>query len=192
MEQNETNELIRPGESPKWVGSLYEMAEVLVSAMLCVAVLFIFLLRFAGVLGHSMDPTLEDRQKLALTASLPRPAHGDIVIISPRTNADHEPLVKRVIAVEGDELDLADGRVLVNGTAIDEPYLPEGVRTEPAPGIFSDLVYPVRVPAGTVFVMGDNRGGSMDSRFSDVGLIRADDIIGKVLFSVKPFLKSIS
>jgi len=185
------NEMIRPGESSRWVGTLYEMAEVLSSAVLCIAVLFTFALRFAGVDGNSMTPTLKDGEWLAMTAILPRPARGDIVIISPR-NGHHEPLVKRVIGVAGDEIDLVDGRVLLNGTPMEEPYLPEETLTYPAPEYESDLTYPVRVPAGRVFVMGDNRGGSSDSRRNRVGFLRVDDILGKVLFRVKPFLKSIS
>ena len=181
------NELARPGEQPKWVGSLYEMAEVLSSAVLCIAVLFTFVLRFAGVIGSSMTPTLKNGEWLAVTAILQQPAPGDIVIISPRTNAFHEPLVKRVVAVAGDELDLADGHVLVNGQPADETYLPEGVITNPAPESQSGLTYPVRVPEGRVFVMGDNRGGSTDSRYSAVGFIRVDDLLGRVSFRVNPF-----
>jgi signal peptidase I len=188
---DETNEMIRPGANAKRVGSLYEMAEVLSSAVLCIAVLFTFVLRFAGVLGISMAPTLEDKQWLAVTAILPQPARGDIVIISPRINGHHEPLVKRVIAVGGDEIDFAGGRVLLNGAAIEEPYLPEGLETYPASEYQSAMAYPARVPAGYVFVMGDNRGGSSDSRSHEVGFVRVDDILGKVIFRVKPFLKSI-
>ena len=183
------NELIRPegASGAKWVGSLYEMAEVLSSAVLCIAVLFAFVLRFAGVIGSSMTPTLKNGEWLAVTAILRQPERGDIVIISPRTNAFHEPLVKRVIGVAGDELDLADGRVLRNGQPIDEPYLPEGVMTYPASEMQSDLTYPLRVPEGRVFVMGDNRTGSSDSRTNAVGFIRVDDILGRVSFRVNPF-----
>ena len=183
------NEMIRPEDAngSKWAGSLFEMAEVLSSAVLCIAVLFTFVLRFAGVMGISMTPTLKDKEWLAVTAILQQPEHGDIVIISPRTNAFHEPLVKRVIGVAGDEIDLADGHVLRNGQPIDEPYLPVGVMTYPASELQSDLVYPVRVPEGRVFVMGDNRGGSADSRVSAVGFIRVDDILGRVSFRVNPF-----
>ena len=179
--------MIRPGESSKRVGTLYEMAEVLSSAVLCIAVLFTFVLRFAGVEGNSMTPTLKDKEWLAVTAILPQPERGDIVIISPRINGHQEPLVKRVIAVGGDEIDFANGRVLLNGAAIEEPYLPEGLETYPANESQSTMVYPARVPAGYVFVMGDNRGGSSDSRARKVGFVRADDILGKVLFRFKPF-----
>jgi len=193
MPQDETyeNELIRPrGAGAKVVGSLYEMAEVLSSAVLCIAVLFTFVLRFAGVIGSSMAPTLKNGEWLAVTAILPQPARGDIVIISPRINAFHEPLVKRVVAVAGDEIDLKDGHVLVNGAVIEELYLPEGLETAPASDYQSNLQYPARVPAGRVFVMGDNRNGSTDSRFSAVGFVRVDDILGRVSFRVKPFFES--
>ncbi|MCL2299117.1 MAG: signal peptidase I [Firmicutes bacterium] len=184
------NEMIRPGENARWVGSLYEMAEVLSSAVLCIAVLFTFVLRFAGVIGSSMTPTLKNGEWLAVTAILPQPERGDIVIISPRTNAFHEPLVKRVIAVAGDEIDFAGGHVLINGVTISEPYLPEDLETFPANEYQGSMSYPARVPAGRVFVMGDNRGGSSDSRVKSVGFIRADDILGKVSFRVKPFFES--
>ena len=179
--------MIRPGESSKRVGTLFEIADVLSLALVCVFLLFSFGLRFAGVKGNSMTPTLHEGEWLAVTAILPQPARGDIVIISPR-NGHHQPLVKRVIAVAGDEMDLSDGRVLINGVIIDEPYLPQGLETYPANEYPSSLNYPARVPAGRVFVMGDNRGGSSDSRFSDVGFVRVNDILGKVLFRAKPFL----
>jgi len=186
-ENENRNELIRPGAKSGWANSLFELAEVLSSAVLCIAVLFTFALRFAGVIGSSMTPTLKNGQWLAVTAILPRPARGDIVIISPRTNAFHEPLVKRVVGAAGDWIDLADGHVLVNGRAIEEPYLPAGVMTYPAPESHSALAYPARVPEGHVFVMGDNRTGSSDSRYSAVGFIREDDILGRVSFRVNPF-----
>ena len=183
------NEMTRPEDAKggKWAGSLFEMAEVLSSAVLCIAVLFTFVLRFAGVIGSSMTPTLKNGEWLAVTAILRQPERGDIVIISPRTNGFHQPLVKRVVGVAGDEIDLADGHVLRNGQPLDEPYLPDGVMTYPASELQSDLTYPVRVPEGRVFVMGDNRTGSSDSRVSAVGFIRVDDILGRVSFRVNPF-----
>jgi len=185
---NGTNELMRPRQDgDKTLVSCYELAEVLCSAVLAIAVLFTFIARFAGVVGTSMVPTLQNRDWLAVTAYLPQPARGDIVIISPRTNRFHEPLVKRVVATGGQVVDIRDGLVYVDGEAIPEPYLPEGVRTEPAPPYRGSPEYPLTVPAGRVFVLGDNRGGSADSRVSDVGFIREDDILGRVVFRLNPF-----
>ncbi|MCL1952266.1 MAG: signal peptidase I, partial [Oscillospiraceae bacterium] len=80
--------------------------------------------------------------------------------------------------------------VLVNGVPLDEPYLAEGMPTYPAPDYQSAMTYPARVPAGRVFVLGDNRTGSSDSRANKVGFVRVDDLLGKVLFRVKPFFES--
>ena len=189
MAQNERNEseLIRPGKETRRVGSLFELAEVLAPAVVCVVLLFTFVGRHAGVFGISMLPTLEEGQKLAVTAILLNPGRGDIVVLSPN-NGHHEPLVKRVVAVAGDEIDIADGHVLVNGKPIEEPYLPEGTMTYPASA--SGMEYPVRVPAGCVFVMGDNRSRSSDSRSDKVGFVRADDILGRAVFRLKPFFKT--
>lgn len=184
--QDGLNEMIRPGSEGKKVSSLYEMAEVLVSAVLCIAVLFTFVLRFAGVIGSSMFPTLKNGEWLAVTAILPEPKRGDIVIIS-QSVGYQQPLVKRVIAVAGDEVDIADGKVLINGAVLDESYLADDVETYPASSAQSDMNYPVTVPDGRVFVLGDNREGSSDSRVSKVGFIRVDDILGKVSFRINPF-----
>jgi len=173
----------------RWTEFLYDAAEVAATAVVAIVLLFTFAARTAGVDGTSMFPTLEDGQRLALTAGLREPERGDIVIIS-SNNSLHKPIVKRVIALGGDEIDIADGRVLVNGAAIDEPYLPAGLLTFPASELYSGLDYPARVPAGHVFVLGDNRGGSIDSRSSLVGFVRVDDIVGTVLFRIRPFFKT--
>jgi len=183
-ESPEPQLLCRRRKPSAFLGACYEMAEVLASAVLAIAVLFSFALRFAGVVGASMQPTLNNRDWLAITAYPHEPQRGDIVIISPRTNRFNEPLVKRVVATAGDIFDIQDGRALVNGAEIDEPYLDEGLRTEPMPPHLSDLEYPVVVPRNMVFVLGDNREGSTDSRCGDVGFIRVDDILGRVLFRV--------
>jgi len=173
-----------PREPSRFLNACYEFAEVLASAVLAIAVLFAFALRFAGVVGTSMAPTLHHRDWLAITAYIHEPRRGSIVIISPRTNRFNEPLVKRIIAIEGDIIDIREGYVLVNDARIHEPYLIDGIWTEAMPPHLSDLEYPVIVPRNMVFVLGDNRGGSTDSRCGDIGFIRVDDILGRVLFRV--------
>ena len=175
-----------PRETSRFLAACYELTEVLASAVLVIAILFSFAMRFAGVVGGSMLPTLVDQDWLAITAHVPEPQRGSVVIISPRTNRFQEPLVKRVIAVAGDEVDIRDGRVWVNGEAIDEAYLILDVETLPALPHDSDLEYPVIVPGNAVFVLGDNRGGSTDSRHNAIGFVRTDDVLGRVLFRLWP------
>ncbi len=186
MLHDETNEMIRQDSGTRKIGTFIEMAEVLSSAVLCIAILFTFVLRFAGVIGSSMFPTLKNGEWLAVTYIFQKPEHGDIVIISSH-NGYHKPLVKRVIAVAGDEIDIVDSKVVLNGKVLDEPYLEPDVETFPASEGQSSVTYPARVPAGTVFVMGDNRTGSADSRVKDVGFVREDDLLGKVSFRANPF-----
>ena len=188
----EPETLFVPREHSKVLAACYELTEVLASAVLVIALLFSFAMRFAGVVGDSMLPTLVNQDWLAITAHVPEPQRGSIVIVSPRTNRFQEPLVKRVIAVAGDEVDIRHGRVWVNGEAIDEPYLVEGVKTEPAHLCDSDMRYPVIVPNNAVFVLGDNRGGSTDSRHNAIGFVRTDDILGRVMFRMWPSPQRVS
>lgn len=172
---------------PKLTASCYELAEVMVSAILVIAALFLFLFRFAGVVGDSMKPNLHHGDWLAVSATLPTPRRGDVVIIS-QPNAHNEPLVKRVVAVAGDSIDIRDGAVWINGERLDESaYLADSVATYPAPEeqAFGEL--PIIIPRGKVFVMGDNRGASSDSRFQAVSLINENYILGKVIVRLRPF-----
>jgi len=177
--------LCNPQEASRSLRTCFEMAEILASAVLAIAILFTFVLRFAGVVGHSMEPTLIENDWLAITSYVHEPQRGSIVIISPRNNEFYEPLVKRVIGLPGDVINIYDGSVWVNGHVIDEPYLVVE-RTERAAEHASNLIYPVTVPANHVFVLGDNRPGSTDSRHSAIGLVRIDDILGRVMFRLWP------
>ena len=178
--------LCKPSDAKKPLAACFEMTEVLASAVLAIAILFTFFMRFAGVVGSSMQPTLHHQDWLAITAHLPEPARGSIVIVSPRTNRLNEPLVKRIVAIAGDEVDIREGLVWINGRAIHEPYLIAGIETEPAPGYSGGIEFPATVPANMVFVLGDNRIGSTDSRNDAIGFVRQDDILGRVLFRMWP------
>ncbi|MDR2524643.1 MAG: signal peptidase I [Oscillospiraceae bacterium] len=176
----------------KLTNACYELAEVMVSAIFVIALMFLFFFRFAGVVGESMVPTLNDKDWLAVSATPGNPARGDVVIIS-QPNAHNEPLVKRVIALEGETIALRDGFVYIDGQLLNESaYLAEDVRTYPAPEGMSiaDVVdgeMVLRIPKGYVFVMGDNRMNSSDSRFTDVQLINENYILGKVMLRLRPF-----
>lgn len=158
-----------------------EWLESIASAVAVILIVFIFVFQPARVDGASMLPTLQDGDKILLRSAFYTPKQGDIVVVDSYNNYD-ETLVKRVIAVGGDTIDIdgATGEVWVNGIVLDEPYIL-------APTIdVGDVAFPITVPQGSVFVMGDNRPGSLDSRFNKIGMIDARDIMGKVFFRLMP------
>ena len=162
--------------------SVYDVASIIGTAILAIMIVFSFGFRFVGVVGPSMQPTLFENDWLAVTATLKNPEYGDIVIIT-QPNAYNEPIVKRVIATEGQTVDIRDGHVYLDGELLVEKYISPSVITSR-----EDLDnYPVTVPKGQVFVLGDNRPHSSDSRSSAIGLIDNDYIIGKVAFRLLPF-----
>jgi len=130
--------------------------------------------------GSSMSPTLEAEQ-IVLAVKGDSPAKNDIIAFY-HNNKLH---VKRVIATAGDRLEIDEkGTVSVHGTAIDEPYVAELSRGS------CDIEFPFIVPAGTVFVMGDNRPHSFDSRDSRFGPIPSEQIIGKIKCRIWPLFRA--
>ncbi|MDR0531531.1 MAG: signal peptidase I [Oscillospiraceae bacterium] len=178
--------IVKSGAKSKFLAALYDAADVLAAVIAMIAILLVFFVRAAAVDGHSMEPTLHDKDRLLVTAFLAAPRRGQIVIISPERNEHHKPLVKRVIAVGGDKVDIFNGGVFVNDHKLDETYLPEGTVTNVGDLFPSGGDYPFTVPAGHCFVMGDNRGVSSDSRFQAVGFVGQNDLIGRVLFRFWP------
>ena len=152
--------------------------------VLVVLVLNLFVCKLAIVSGSSMYPTLHHRDILLVWMLNDKPENGDIVVVN--TDEDSvmagEKIVKRVIATEGQvvDIDFSTGTVFVDGQALDEPYIhssttrPEGMK------------FPLTVDDGCVFVMGDNRLKSMDSRDPLIGLIDEREILGKALFLLWP------
>ncbi len=164
---------------------LFYWAEALVFALTFLVILSVFFVRFSGVDGNSMFPTLEHRdQVLVRIAGYDEPEKGDIVVIYAPYFED-EPLVKRVIAKGGDvvSIDPMSGMVSINGEQLVEPYIAEAIRN------MGSLSYPYEVPAGHVFVMGDNRNRSSDSRIAEIGALPYENIIGKVFFRIFPFTR---
>lgn len=160
----------RPLSAEKW----FDFVATVAGAIAAVMLILTFLFRVVTVDGHSMVPNLQDGDRLILTDVTTRYDRGEIVVIS---RADDDPLVKRVIAVSGDTIDLRDGRVYLNGELLEEPYIDqETYDVSPGPPDF-----PLTVPRGYVFVMGDNRGNSLDSRSYEVGLVDTHRILGKLL-----------
>ena len=161
---------------------VYSWLDSLVFAIIIILVVFSFVLRIVGVNGDSMNPTLENGQWLTVKAINQTIDRGDIVVIT-QPNVLNEPLIKRVIAVGGDTLDINfdTGDVIVNDKVIKEPYISAKTRKS------GDFVGPITIPEGYVFVMGDNRNDSLDSRFNVIGLIDERYILGVVEYSLSPF-----
>ena len=165
---------------PTWVESLYDWAEAALVALVVVVVLFAFVFRVVSVDGDSMLPNLETGDRLLLNCINYTPERGDIVVVNRYTK---EPLVKRIIAVEGDIIDIKDGLVYLNGVALDETFLDPNNAVTPS----KEFVGPAQVPAGHVFVIGDNRSDSHDSRYADIGFVSVKDIVGVAVFRIWPF-----
>ena len=164
---------------------LYEWVEVFAASIAVVFLLFVFVGRVSVVDGKSMTNTLQDGDKLFVWQLFYRPKPGDIVVCQSDFFGFGEPLVKRVIATAGQTitLDTDTWTVRVDGVALDEPYVLR-VAGRAMHGWSYGESY--TVPEGYVFVMGDNRNGSWDSRDVRVGPIKEQYVVGKVVFRYAP------
>ena len=164
----------------KFLELVYEFASILMASILAVAFIFTFIFKVSVVNGDSMKNTLHSGDRLIITARDFNIERGDIVIIS-QPNAYEKVLVKRVIAVGGQtvDIDIDRGVVLVDGEVLDEPYL--SVKTK---RLGDGFTYPVTVPEGKLFVMGDNRNNSADSRYAGVGFIDERYIVGEAVYRI--------
>ena len=149
----------------------------------CVAaiLLFSFVVRTTVVRGSSMVPTLEERNYVIVNRLYSKPKYGDIIVLR-KASFMEDPIIKRVIATEGQtvDIDFAEGIVYVDGQAMDEPYVNSPTLER------ESFTEPVTVPEGCVFVMGDNRNRSTDSRSAQVGCVDTRLIIGKAFFRIAP------
>ncbi len=161
---------------------VYDWIQCLISALIVCVVIFIFFVRVIDVKGTSMNPTLNNQDKMLVSDVFYTPKVGDIVVFRKEEYDPDKALVKRVIATEGQEIniDFDKGIVYVDGAAIEEDYIKELTTTK------LDFIGPQTVPEGCVFVMGDNRNMSTDSRKSEIGMVDNRLIIGKVYCVIFP------
>ena len=163
---------------------LYEWVQALVCSVLTVVLVFTFGIRLIGVDGHSMVPTLQDGDRLLVTTSLLSGdyEYGDIVIIQKGSFAGGEPIVKRVIATGGQtvDIDFETGAVYVDGTLLEADYINELTFVE------EGTEFPLTVPEGSIFVMGDNRNHSSDSRDASLGTVDTRYVIGRAVLLAFP------
>ena len=161
----------------------YEWVQALVCSVLVVVMLFTFVIRMIGVDGHSMVPTLQDGDRLLVLNSMLYDdyKYGDIVVLR-KSSFLSEPIVKRVIATEGQtvDIDFSTGSVYVDGVLMKEDYINELTFTE------EGTEFPLTVPEGSIFVMGDNRNHSNDSRDSRLGTVDSRYVIGKAVVLAFP------
>lgn len=163
-------------------GVIYEWLDSFVFAVILILLVFVFAVRVVGVNGDSMNPTLNNGDWLTVSAINTNYERGDIVVIT-QPNSLNEPLIKRVIAVGGDtvDIDFNTNEVIVNGEVLDEPYIKAPTASR------GDFSRPIRIPEGYVFVMGDNRNNSLDSRFNVIGIIDERYILGVANVRLYPF-----
>ena len=155
-----------------------------------VLLLFMLLFRVVIVSGPSMKQTLHHGDTLILLSSsvYREPKCGDIVVAAKDSFKNGEPIIKRVIATEGQtvDIDFVNGIVYVDGVALDEPY------TNTPTNLYEGVSFPLTVDEGCVFVMGDNRNESKDSRSPEIGLIDCREILGKAIFLLLPGADSVT
>lgn len=185
---------IQPAEKNSAAKSFYEWIDSFIISFVAVVIIFTFFIGKVKVDGESMMDTLLNEDQLIVTDFCYNPQRGDIVIVSrnPENSSDsevlkqHQPLVKRVIAVEGDTIEITkDGKVLLNDEELDEPYIKDYEDHLGTPQ--EHLINKETVPEGCIFVMGDNRHNSHDSRTNDIWMVDKRYVLGKVLFRIYPF-----
>ena len=172
-------ELGKTKESKDWSKELKEWVISISAAIILALLIRTFIVELYVVDGPSMRPTLQHDERLVVNKFIYRvrgPIKGEILIFRYPRDPSRD-FIKRVIATAGDTIEIKEGRVYVNDQLQREDYILEKTRTE----------YPkVTIPEGTIFVMGDNRNNSEDSRFSDVGFVPLDLIKGKAILIFWP------
>lgn len=179
-------------KKPNGVSEFFDWADSVVISVFCIILVFTFALRLVGVKGESMKDTLQNNDRLFITNLFYTPKDGDIVVISRSylyepTEDQAEPIIKRVIATEGQTVNFFkndDGHYSVS---VDDVLLDEDYIREPMNKYYDKTVsFPYTVEKGHVFVMGDNRNDSHDSRSPDIGAVDIRYILGKAVFRILP------
>lgn len=162
---------------------LYEWVRSCVTAVLIIVLVFTFVVRMMGVQGPSMRQTLQEGDRLlVLNSLLVRDYRQGDIVIARKESFSEDPIVKRIIAVGGQtvDIDFGAGTVYVDGEALDEDYINDRTYT------YEGTDFPLTVPEGSVFLMGDNRNMSTDSRDVRIGTVDTRYLIGKAVFLLYP------
>lgn len=182
MEEREPR--FAPEETQDWRKTVLAYLHDIIMYLTGMVLVLLILFRVVVVSGTSMNMTLLDGDYLLLLSNLfyRTPEHGDIVVVSKSSFDDGAPIVKRVIATEGQtvNIDFDEGVVYVDGIPLEEDY------TFTPTNLSGGVSFPLTVEEGCIFVMGDNRNGSRDSRFPEIGLVDRREVLGKVLLLFLP------
>lgn len=176
----------QPAEEKKlsWQQNLLLYVHDLIYLLAVIIVVFILVFRLVVVSGSSMYSTLWDGDWLLVLSNTfyREPEYGDIIVVSKESFNDSEPIIKRVIATEGQtvDIDFVSGTVFVDGKMLDENYTYTSTNQD------EGMKFPLTVAEGCVFALGDNRNNSLDSRFPAIGMIDKREILGKALFLFYP------
>lgn len=180
MHIDETIENEYPSNSVK--DEIFDWVSNITYILSAIVLMFIFVIRVVGVDGESMMPTLRHKDWLITSNLFYEPEKGDIVVLSKDTFLDGKMIVKRIIATEGQtvEVDFKRGIVYVDGVALEESYIAEPTHLQ------GTTQYPITIPEDHVFVMGDNRNHSADSRDATLGAVHKSCILGRVILRILP------
>ena len=179
MKKKTAGEAPDPNASSK---ELYDWIYCLLFALIVAVLPFSFVVHPIDVVGSSMVPTLHNGDKMLVSGLFYKPKAGDVVVFKKDEYDPNKALVKRVIATEGQEInmDFANGIVYIDGEPIAEPYINELTFNK------LDFIGPKTVPEGCVFVMGDNRNASVDSRKKEIGMLDNRLILGRAYYVIFP------
>ena len=161
---------------------VFDLAGTIFLSLTVLLLVMTYFVRQVTVDGPSMNQTLQDQDRLLVSCFQYQPKTGDVVVVTHGQELS-EPIIKRVIAVGGQTLsiDFDTGDVIVDGVLLKEPYI-QGITTQ----MSGSGQIPAEIPEGYVFVMGDNRQNSLDSRSQRVGLVPVENIVGKAFFRIYP------